>query len=636
MPLTKINFKPGINKEETDYANENGWVDGNLIRFRKGRPEKIGGWERQSDSNTYLGSGRALHSWISLGGSRYLGIGTDLKYYIEAGGSYNDITPIRATTSAGDVTFAATNGSSTLTITDTSHGALNGDFVTFSGASSLGGLITAAVINQEYQILLVSDANTYTVTAKDTSGSEVTANASDSGNGGSSVVGTYQINIGLNVYVSGTGWSLGTWGEGTYGSVGTITSDDQLRLWTHDNFGENLIINARGAGIFRWVENNGLTTRALELSGVTGASKVPTVGLQVITSEVDRHLIVLGADPIDSSSGNRTGAIDPMLVAFSDSENELDFNPTATNTAGSVRLSSGSSIVGGIKSRQETLIWTDTSLYSMTFIGPPLTFAINLINEGAGLIAPKAAINSPVGVFFMSKNGFYYYNGAVKKLPCSVQDFVFSDVDLSQAFKCYASLDAEHSEVWFWYPSLEDGTEEISRYVIYNYEESTWSIGSLVRYSWLDRGIEDKPLATAEVSGAGVIYVHESGFNDDDSAMSNVFIESADIDISDGENFMFVKKLIPDIKFSTKLGVSNTPSMNIVIKRRDYNVDTLSTDSTNEISSTTRFTNLRTRTRQVVLRFESDDDNSVAANIKDFKFRVGDTRLDIQPSGRRG
>ena len=636
MPLTKINFRPGINKEETDYANENGWVDGNLIRFRKGRPEKIGGWERQLDSNTYLGTGRALHSWISLGGARYLGIGTHLKYYIESGGSYNDITPIRATTSAGDVTFSATNGSSTLTVTDTSHGAINGDFVTFSGAASLGGNVTADVINQEYQILLVSDANTYTVTAKDTSGSEVSANASDSGNGGSSVVGTYQINTGLDVYISGTGWGLGTWGEGTYGSAGAISSDGQLRLWSHDNFGENLIINPRGAGIFRWFENNGLTTRALELSGITGASKVPTVGLQVITSEVDRHLIVLGADPIDSSSGNRTGSIDPMLVAFSDSENELDFNPTATNTAGSVRLSSGSLIVGGIKSRQETLIWTDTSLYSMTFIGPPLTFAINLINEGAGLIAPKAAINSPVGVFFMSKNGFYYYNGAVKKLPCSVQDFVFSDVNLEQAFKCYASLDAEHSEVWFWYPSLEDDTGEISRYVIYNYEESTWSIGSLVRYGWLDTGIEDKPLATAKVSGAGVIYVHESGFNDDDSAMSNVFIESADIDISDGENFMFVKKLIPDIKFSTKLGVSNTPSMNVVIKRRDYNVDTLSTDSTNEISSTTRFTNLRTRTRQVVLRFESDDDNSVTANIKDFKFRVGDTRLDIQPSGRRG
>ncbi len=349
MPLTTLNFKPGINKEETDYANENGWVDGNLIRFRKGRPEKIGGWEKQSDTNTYLGSGRALHSWISLGGARYLGIGTHLKYYIEEGEAYNDITPIRVTTSAGDVTFSATNGSSTLTVTDASHGASTGDFVTFSGASSLGGLVTAAVINQEYQILLVTGTNTYTVTAKDTSGAEVTANASDSGNGGSSVVGAYQINTGLDVYVPSTGWGVGTWGAGTFGSTSAITATGQLRLWTHDNFGENLIINPRGGGLYRWVENNGLSVRALELQGISGASKVPTLGLQVITSEVDRHLIVLGADPIDSSSGNRTGVIDPMLVAFSDTENELDFNPIATNTAGSVRLSSGSLIVGGFE-----------------------------------------------------------------------------------------------------------------------------------------------------------------------------------------------------------------------------------------------------------------------------------------------
>ena len=426
------------------------------------------------------------------------------------------------------------------------------------------------------------------------------------------------------------------WGAGTFGSSSAITATGQLRLWTHDNFGENLIINPRGGGIYRWVENNGLSVRALELQGITGASKVPTVGLQVITSEVDRHLIVLGADPIDSSSGNRTGVIDPMLVAFSDTENELDFNPIATNTAGSVRLSSGSLIVGGLKSRQETLIWTDTSLYSMTFIGPPLTFALNLINEGAGLIGPKAAINSPVGVFFMSKNGFYYYNGAVKKLPCSVQDYVFSDLNLTQAFKCYASVNAEHSEVWFWYPSIEDSTDEISRYVIYNYEEQTWSVGKLVRYSWLDAGIEDKPMAAGKVSGSGVVYLHESGFNDDDSAMADVFIESADIDLGDGETFMFVKKLIPDIKFSTTSGISNSPAMNIVLKRRDYNGDTLSTDSTNKIYTTTRFANTRTRTRQLVLRFESDDDNEVVANKKDYKFRVGNTRLDIQPSGRRG
>ena len=348
MPLTKLNFKPGINKEETDYSNEGGWVDGDKIRFRKGRVEKIGGWEKLTSSNT-VGSARALHSWISLGGRKYLGVGTTNKYYIEEGGTYNDVTPIRTTTTNA-ATFAATNGSSTITVTDSSHGAVSGDFVTFSSAVSLGGTVIAAVLNQEYQISLVTGTNTYEITAKDTDGATVTANSSDSGNGGSATDAAYQINSGLDVYVQSTGWGVGTWGAGTWGSATSLLASNQLRLWTHDNFGENLIINPRAGGIFRWEENNGLSTRALQLSGISGANLVPTVGLQVITSETDRHLIVLGADPI--SSGSRSGTIDPMLVAFSDQENELEFEPLTTNTAGSLRLSSGSTIIGGLKARQ--------------------------------------------------------------------------------------------------------------------------------------------------------------------------------------------------------------------------------------------------------------------------------------------
>ena len=632
MPLTVFNFKPGINKEETDYSNENGWVDGNFVRFRKGRPEKIGGWEKLTTS-TYEGSARALHSWISLGGSRYLGIGTTNKYYIEEGQAYNDVTPIRATTTNG-ITFAATDGSSTITATDSTHGAVNGDFVTISGAASLGGNITAAVLNQEYQISLVTGTNTYEITAKDTSGTTVTANSSDSGNGGAGVDGVYQINSGLNVYVPASGWGVDTWGAGTFGSASAITAVGQLRLWTHDNFGENLIINPRGGGLYRWTENNGLSVRAVELSTISGANLVPTVGLQVITSETDRHLIVLGADPISGSS--RTGVIDPMLVAFSDTENDLEFEPLTTNSAGSVRLSSGSLIVGGLKSRQETLIWTDTSLYSMTFIGPPLTFALNLINEGAGLIGPKAAANAPNGVYFMSKNAFYFYNGSVQKLPCSVQDYVFDDLNLGQAFKCHTVVNAEFSEVWFFYPSLEDDTEEISRYAIFNYEEQTWSIGKLVRYAWLDAGIEDKPRATGSVSGSQFIYLHETGYNDDTDSMDGVFIESGDIDLGDGENFQFIKKIVPDVQFDTSIGISNSPAINAVIKRRNYPGESLTTDSTTQITPTTTFSGLRTRTRQMAIRFESDDDNSVEANRKDYKWRVGNTRLDIQASGRRG
>jgi len=631
MPLSKLNFKPGINKEETDYSNEGGWVDGDKIRFRKGKVEKIGGWEKIS-SNTIDGSARALHSWISLGGRKYLGIGTTNKYYIEEGGTYNDITPVRKT-STNTITFAKKeNGSPTITVTDSSHGAVNGDFVTFSSAVSLGGNITATILNQEYQISVVTGTNTYEISAKDTSGASVNANSSDTGNGGSATDGVYLLNSGLDVFVQSTGWGVGTWGAGAWGSSTGISETNQLRLWTHDNYGEDLIINPRAGGIFRWVENNGLSTRAVDLATTSGANLVPTKALQVITSETDRHLIVLGADPISGSS--RTGSLDPMLVAFSDQENPLEFEPLSTNTAGSLRLSSGSSIIGGLKARQELLIWTDTSLYSMNFIGPPLTFAINLINEGAGLIGPKAAANSPKGVFYMSKKGFYFYNGAVQKLPCSVQDYVFSDLDEGQAFKCFAGLNEEFSEVWFFYPSLTDNETEISRYVIYNYEENSWSIGTLERYSWLSASVFDKPLAAGEESTNKRIYEHEVGFNDDESAMNGVFVESADIDIADGDRFVFLKRILPDILFVNQSGTSQSPAINVVVKKRDFNNLTLATDSTTQITSSSTFGSLRTRARQFVLRFESDDDNT-ESDKKNYKWRLGSTRVEVQSSGRR-
>jgi hypothetical protein len=442
----------------------------------------------------------------------------------------------------------------------------------------------------------------------------------------------YQINVGLDTYVQGTGWGVGTWGAGTWGSTTAVSALNQLRLWTHDNFGENLIINVRGGGIYRWVENDGTSTRAAELSGITGANLVPTVGLQVLTSETDRHLIVLGADPV--SSGARTGTVDPMLVAFSSSEQDLVFEPLATNSAGDVRLSAGSFIVGALKSRQEILIWTDTSLYSMNFIGPPLTFAVNLINEGSGLISPKGAVNAPNGVYFASKTGFYFYNGSVQKLPCTVQEYVFDDLDLSQAFKCFMGLNGEFGEMWFFYPSITDGTGEISRYVIYNYEENHWSIGNLVRYSWLDAGIEDQPIAGVTTSNTQCLFNHEVGFDDYQDPMTGVFIESADLDISEGENFAFVKRIIPDVAFVKSSGLTNTPAMNIVVKRRDFPNESLTTDSTTQVTESSTLSNVRSRARQVVLRFESDDDGTTD-NQLGYKWRLGSTRLDLQPSGRR-
>ena len=622
MALQKTIFRPGIYREGTDYDNEGGWFDCNLVRFRKGRPEKFGGWSKLT-SNTYLGTARALHPWVSLGGTKYLGIGTHLKYYIEAGGVFNDITPIRNTTSAGDVTFSATNGDATITVADTAHGAVQNDFVTFSGASSLGGNITANVLNQEYQIATIVNDNSYTIEAKDTSGTTVTANASDSGNGGSSVVGTYQINVGLDVYVPGTGWGIDGWGAGSFGSTSALGLTNQLRLWTHDNFGEDLIINARAGGIYKWVENNGVGTRAVELSGITGANQVPTVGLQVITSEKDRHLIILGADPVSGTS--RTGTVDPMFIAFSDQENELEFEPTNTNTAGSLRLSSGSSIIGAVKSRQEIMIWTDTALYSMQFIGPPFTFGVNLINEGIGLVGPKAAVTAPQGIYWMSYNNFYVYNGSVQTIPCTVHNYVFGDINLGQSFKFNAFTIADKNKVGWFYCSAN--STEIDRYVIYNYIENLWIYGSLTRTAWLDSGIENYPRA---VNG-GYLYQQEKGFNDDGSPMANVFIESSDFDLGDGEQFTFIRRIIPDFKF---LQNNNSGNINIVVKTRNFPGDSLTTNSTNAITETTTQAYVRGRARQMVLRFESDDDATNDGNL-DIGWRLGATRIDTRPDGKR-
>jgi len=621
MPLTKFVFRPGINREGTDYDNEGGWFDSNLIRFKNGRPQKIGGWVKDS-LNTFLGKARSLHGWVSLAGTKYLGVGTTWKFYIKAGNDYDDVTPIRSTTSAGDVTFSATNGDATITVTDTSHGAAVNDFVTFSGAASLGGLVTAAVLNQEYQVATVPSANTYTIEAKDTSGDTVTANASDSGNGGGSTVGTYQITVGLDVFVAGTGWGTGTWGAGTFGSSSALSASNQLRLWTQDHFGEDLMICPRGGGIYKWTENSGTSVRATALSGISGAVDVPTIGLQVITSEKDRHLIILGADPMEDSS--RSGDSDPMLIAFSDQENALDFQARSTNTAGELRLSSGSSIIGAVKARQEILIWTDTALYSMQFIGPPYTFGVNLINENTGLMAPKAAVTGPTGVFWMGYDNFYVYTGSIKKVPCSILSYIFDDFNSSQAYKTHAFSNTQFDEVGWFYCSAS--STEIDKYAVYNYSEQVWSYGLLERHAWLDAGVEPYPRATLDA----YLYEQETGFDADGSPMTNVYIESSDFDIGDGEQFSFISKIIPDIRF---LGNSSGGQVNIVLKTRNFPGDTLSTNSTSVVSSSTQQNHVRARARQAVVRLESDDDNTPANTATGW--RLGATRLDIRPDGRR-
>ena len=626
MAVTKLIFNPGINKEFTDLMDKGGWSDGNLVRFRKGLPEKIGGWEKTVTSS-YEGTGRALTAWVALDATRYLGLGTTTKYYIQNGDNFNDITPIRKT-STNSITFAATNGSSTITVTDSSHGAVANDTVTISGAVSLGGLVTAPVLNQEYQIATVTGTNTYTITAKDTSGATVTANSSDSGNGGSGVDGVYQINVGLDTYVESTGWGAGLWGAGTWGSATALSETNQLRLWSHDAFGEDLIINPRNGGIYYWDESSGLSSPAVNITTLAGANLAPTKGIQTIVSDIDRHVIVLGADPIVGSA--RSGSIDPLLIAFSDQESATEWEPTSTNTAGSLRLSSGSQIVGGLRSRQETLIWTDTSLYSMQFVGAPFTFGINLINENVGLISPNGVVNAPDSVYWMARDGFYSYSGSVSRLTCSVLNYVLDDFNQGQAFKVVAFTNREFNEVGWFYPS--GSSSENDRYVVYNYLEGAWSIGELSRTAWLDDGIFQKPRAAGKDSSVNYVYTHENSDDADGLPMDNVFIESGDIDIDDGEKFGFVKKIIPDVKFFGDN--SSAGQINFVLKTRNFPGDSLSTNSTNNVTSSTQQNYVRARSRQMVFRAQSDDDAATGLRTG-FRWRLGANRFEIRPDGKR-
>ena len=631
MPLTKLQFKPGINKENTSYSNEGGWRDSDKIRFRFGVPEKIGGWIKNTNE-TFLGTCRALKTWVTLAGLQLIGAGTHLKYYINRGGSYNDITPLRSTTAAGDVTFARVGvGDATITVTDTNHGAVQNDFVTFSGAASLGGNITAAVLNQEYQIATIVNANSYTIEAKDTSGSTVTAASGDTGNGGSSTVGKYQINVGLDSTVFGTGWGTGTWGRSTWGSDGERTLSDIMRLWSHDNFGEDLLINPRDGSIYYWDSSADTlgSSRATELKDVSGAdSTTPTVAKQVMV-DPNVHVIVFGCDP-ESAIGTQ----DPLLIRFSDQGTVTTWQSLATNSAGDLRITSGSEIVQAVKTRQQIIVFTDVSLHTLQFLGPPFTFGLNLVSENITIMGPNAAKSVDDFVFWMGAEDFYAYDGRIQKVPCTVQSYVFDDFNLEQKEKVFAALNSSFNEVWWFYPS-SDATE-IDRYVIYNYAEKSWAVGTLSRTAWIDRGIFDYPLVT---DSNGVLYAHENGLNDGSTSPSsaiNAHIESSQIDIGDGENFLFLDRLIPDITFNGS--TDNSPAATFTLKTRNFPGGNYlqSDDSSVEQSVAETSTVVEQFTDQAFVRLRGRSFAlKVASSQTGIQWRLGTPRVQIRPDGRR-
>ena len=632
MPLQKLQFKPGVNRETTSYTNEGGWFDSEKIRFRFGMPEKIGGWIKAS-ANTFLGTCRALHSWVSLDGTLRTGLGTHLKYYIKEGDGYNDVTPLRSTTSAGDVTFSASNGSSTITATDSSHGAVENDYVTFSGAATLGGLVIAAALNQEYQIASVPTANTFTFTAKDTDGDTITANSSDSGNGGSSVVGAYQINVGLDSTVAGTGWGAGTWSRGAWDSASDLTDvTDILRIWTHDNYGEDLIINVRDGGLYYWDTSAyaAAYSRAIALSAVSGAdSTTPTIAKKVVVSDRDRHVIVFGCD--SESAG---GTQDPLLIRFSHQETVTTWESTATNTAGSLRLGSGSEIITAIETRQQIIVFTDVSLHAMQFLGPPFTYGINLISENVTIISPLAAKAVDDFVFWMGLEDFYVYDGRVQKLPCAVKSYIFNDINLYQKEKVFAALNSSFNEIWWFYPSEDSDSND--RYVIYNHLEQAWSYGTLARSAWLDRGITDNPIA------AGLdnyLYTHEYGLDDGSTAPASAitsYVESSQLDIGDGDKFVFIRRLVPDVTFDGS--TASSPSAAFTVKTRNFpggaylesNASTVTQSAAATTTTVEQFTDqvhIRLRGRSFALKVGSTD--------TEVQWRLGSPRVDIREDGRR-
>jgi hypothetical protein len=707
MPLTKLQFRPGINTDITAYSNEGGWTDCDKIRFKLGYPEKIGGWSKLTGS-TYLGTARRLHNWTALDGSDFLGVGTHLKYYIEEGGSFNDITPIRVSTT-NSTTFSATNGSANITVTETSHGAAENDFVTFSSAVSLGGLVTAAILNAEHKIVNVIDGNSYTITVS------VNANASDTGNGGSATDAVYLVSGGLDSQVGGTGWGAGLFGGTTAGALTTqlnealdnsetavdvddetgittdndvilvdeelmlvtATTDDntltvarghsgttavahdddtivrlavgnassaddftgwgiaavsgttrEIRTWSHDNFGEDLLINPRDGAIYLWDKTTGLSTRAVEIGTISGATNTPTVAKQVLVSDIDRHVLCFGTNTYG------TTVQDPLMIRWSNQESVINWTISSATTAGSIRLGSGSEFVQAVETKREILVYTDTSLHSLRFIGGEFVFGIQQIASNITIMGPNAAVATEDFVFWMGKDNFYVYAGGTKTLPCTVKDKVFLDFNNEQRDKVVSGVNSEFGEVIWLYPSqsnslANEGTGDIDKYVIYNYNQQIWYYGTLARTAWLDKGIRQFPIA----AGTSYLYNHEFGFDDDGSAMTS-FIESGPMDIGDGDKFSLIQKVIPDLTFEGSSSVSS-PAATFTIKARNepglaYNNTSAGTATRTATSPVELFTNqinLRARGRSFSLKVDS--------SATGMKWKLGSPRVSLRPDGRR-
>jgi hypothetical protein len=622
MAYFRLALNPGIDKQNTEYGAEGGWTNSDNVRFRFGLPEKIGGWTNFNSIASYLvGFASEIFSWNNTAGVPYLAVGTNRKIYVSTGGSWHDITPLRETTVAGDVTFAATTGSTLLTVTDASHGADAGDFVTFSGAVTLGGTITAAILNSEWEIKEVTNSSTYTLTAP------VAANASDTANGGASVIGAYQINVGPSRSLFDFGWGTGSWGASTWGTPRTTVTVPTLfaHIWKFDQFGQILLMQSVNGSLYEWDPASGTDQRGIL---VTGA---PTKNTFALVSSPDRHVICFGTE---TTVGNPSTQ-DPLFVRFSNQEDRNDFVESAINTAGGQKLSDGNRIMTAVRSRGQILVFTDTSLHGMQYIGPPYTFGFSQLGSNCGALSPHAAMDVNGLALWIGHEAFYAFDGTVKKIPCTVQDYVFSDINLTQEDKVYAALNSDYNEITWFYCSL--ASDYVDRCVTYNFLENVWSIGSLARTSWQDVDTYDKPTATEYfkdstattlstiyglTAGRSLVYNQEDGYNKADGTALTAVIESGYFDIGDGDDMLYMKRFIPDFKDQKENLVVN-------LLLRPYPQATASTGSLDPytITPTTQKVDTRARGRQIAIKITSTEVGSW--------WRYGTLRVDIQSDGLR-
>ena len=615
MPLKKLLLKSGVNRENTRYTSEGGWYECDKIRFRQGTPEKIGGWQRIS-STTFQGVCRSLWNWITLGSINYVAVGTNLKYYIENGGAYTDVTPLRDTVVLTNP-FETTSGSPIVTVTDANGGFADGDFVTYSGASAVGGL----TLNGEYQITLTTTTNEYTIDA----GSA----ASSSATGGGTVTAAYQINVGTAFAIPLTGWGASSWSSGTWG-VGE-TSVESIRLWSQSNFGEDLVFGPRGGAIYYWDATSGLTSRGVELSTLSGASNVPTSQNILEISDINRFVFAFGANEFGSV------IVNPMLVRWSDQGSVVDWTPSVTSQAGFLTLSRGTEIIASKQARQEVLVWTDAALYSMQYVGAPVVWSAQLVGENISTASQNCVAYANGVAYWMGKDKFYKYDGRTQPLRCDLRKFIFNDFNTQQYDQVFAGTNESYHEVWWFYCSTDQ--TNIDRYVVYNYLEDIWYYGTMARTAWLDSGLRGKPLAATYSSN---LVNHEEGVDDNETGTTapiHAYVASAEFDLEDGHQFAFIWRILPDIRFDGSTAGSPSATMTLLplansgsgynnpLSEGGSNSRTVTRTAVLPVEEYTGQIYTRVRGRQLAMKVESTDEGVT--------WQLGAPRIDMRPDGRR-